>query len=377
MAEVLEKRRVRRLQRHLWWLLSLLVSLLFAFGTLHSWLGASRHEVSDTVTGTPALDPQDVDKVVAEQWGSPDAVTRIPTGVLLLSMEFVNAYNVKMTGMVWQRFGPGFPADVTHGVMMPEADNPRALTPAFSFDDREYHIEVWAFSATFRQHMDYKNYPLDHQDVWIRMRPADLTRPAQLVPDFEAFPKWVPERLAGLDPGLVFGSWEPDYTAFSFDHREFGLKHNRAAYQAADLYFNVGINRSLVGPLIGRIVPVLLLALLMFLSLFVITTDPDRRNISGFTAFAIIGFAVSTVLVIAVNDNAARAETGSAGISYIEFWYFTLYAMTLLVAFNATMLITGGLRKLVAWRENMLPKLVFWPIFTGLMYVATLAFLGP
>ncbi|WP_147287937.1 hypothetical protein [Nocardia pseudobrasiliensis] len=378
MADVGETPAMRRLHRHMWWMLSLLVSVLLAAGTVHSWFKADEPDISSAVIGSVATSPEEVDRAVAEQWKPGEAHYRIPTGVLMLSLEFVNPYAVKATGMIWQRIDPALPPDVVHGVLLPEGDNPRTVTPAFNFDDRGTRIEVWTFNGTFRQQFDYRDYPLDRQDVWLRMRSADLHRPVQLVPDFEAFPKpWETAKLAGLDPGLVLGSWHADYTVFSFEHREFGLQHNRAAYQAADLYFNLGIDRSLVGPLIGRIVPVLLLALLMFLSLFVITTDPDRRTISGFTAFAIIGFSVSTVLVVAVNDNAARTETGSAGISYIEFWYFSLYMMTLLVAFNATMLLTGGLRKIVMWRENLFPKLVFWPLFCGLMYIATLAFLGP
>ncbi|MEG8182522.1 hypothetical protein GZH49_29050 [Nocardia terpenica] len=366
-----------RLRHVLLWVVSLGLSLLFTAGIVVEWHGAGRHDVADTVVGTVVTREREVDPVVAQYFPDGNPVVRIPTGVMLNSIEFVNAYNVKVAGYLWQRRIPRLPDDVGHGVIFPEAEEQRAAAkPTTVFKVFNYTIESYAFNVTLRQTFDYRNYPLDHQDVWLRMRSADVQNPIQLVPDFLGYPAWRPDRLQGLDPSFVLGDWQPDYTAFSMLHRDSGLSANIAGFRGADLYFNLGVDRNLAGPLIGRIVPVLLLALLLFLSLFVITTDPDRRTISGFTAFAIIGFAVSTVLVVAVNDNAARTETGSTGIAYIECWYFALYLLTLLVALNATLLITGGLRRLVTWRENLLPKLLFWPLFTGVMYVAALGFLG-
>ncbi|QIS12551.1 hypothetical protein [Nocardia arthritidis] len=370
------RRRTRKQVRPLWlWLASAAISLCFTAITVHTWIDAADHSTPITSRGVTVPNAAAANRVIAKRFAARRPVYLIPTGVLLHSIEFVNSNNVKVTGHIWQRIPPSLPDEVARGVMLPEADDTHPLKPAFDFTEGADHIIGWSFTATLRQQFDYRDYPLDHQDVWLRMRPDDLAHPVQLIPDFKAYPPWNPTAMHGLDPGLLFGEWQPHYTTFSLEHLEYGLS-DQLAMQADELYFNVGVSRGLLGPTIGRIVPVVLLAILMFLSLFVITTDPDRRLVSGFTAFAIIGFAVTTVLVVAVNDNGARTETGSAGIAYIEFWYFTLYLMTLLVAVNATLLVAGGLRGLIAWRENLLPKLLFWPLFTGVMLAATIGCLG-
>ncbi|MFI6168020.1 hypothetical protein ACIBCN_14660 [Nocardia sp. NPDC051052] len=331
--------------------------------------------MTDSPVGAVVHNDDEVNRTVAERFPSDTTVYRLPTGVMLNSIEFNNAYTVKVSGYVWQVIPPGLPDNVTHGVVFPEAEDQMAAAKrATGFTVPYGRVDVFPFTARIRQQFDYRNYPLDHQNVWLRMRSADPSQPVQLVPDFKAIPSHLSksDEFVGLTRTIVLGDWTPSYTAFSLFHEANEYSGNDSGFQAAELYFNVGIERNITGPLIGRIVPVVLLALLLFLSLFVITTDPDRRTISGFTAFAIIGFSVSTVLVVAVNDNAVRAETGSTGIAYIECWYFALYLMTLLIAVNATLLITGAQRRIVTWHENLLPKLLFWPLFTGVMCASAL-----
>ncbi|QIS02976.1 hypothetical protein F5X71_12215 [Nocardia brasiliensis] len=358
------------------WLAAITVSLLLAAGTVYSWTHAAHKHAPVAEVGTTVSSYAEAEEVVRPHLPQDGHVPRISTGVLVNSLQFVNAHNIKATGHIWQHIPQDFPAEIEIGVQLLEAEDPHSPKKVFEYPLGEWRVVVWSFSTVIRQQFDYEDYPLDHQDIWLRMRPVDMIHQVQLVPAFESFPPWNPYALNGLDPGLVFGDWEPEYTVWSLNHQAYSMLSHPGLANTAELYFNVGVSRGLLGPLLGRIVPVLLLAVLMFLSLFVITTDPDRRPISGFTAFAIITFSVSTVLVVAVNDNAARTEVGSSGISYIEYWYFTLYVMTLLVALNAILLLHGALGKALTWRDNLLPKVAFWPLFTAIMFTATVGYLG-
>ncbi|MBF6127445.1 hypothetical protein [Nocardia brasiliensis] len=358
------------------WLAATAVSLLLAAGTVYSWTHAASKHAPVAEIGTTVSTYAEAEAAVRPNLPQDRHVPRLSTGVLLNSLQFVNAHNVKVVGHIWQHVPSDFPAEIEIGVQLLEAEDPHSPKKVFEYPLGDWRVVVWSFSTVIRQQFHYQDYPLDHQDIWLRMRPVDMIHPVQLVPSFESFPPWDPHALNGLDPGLVFGDWEPEYTVWSLNHQAYSMLTHPGLANTDELYFNVGVTRGLLGPLLGRIVPVLLLAVLMFLSLFVITTDPDRRPISGFTAFAIITFSVSTVLVVAVNDNAARTEVGSAGISYIEYWYFTLYVMTLLVALNATLLLHGTFGKALAWRDNLLPKVLFWPLFTAIMFAATVGYLG-
>ncbi|AFU00537.1 hypothetical protein O3I_012880 [Nocardia brasiliensis ATCC 700358] len=358
------------------WLAATAVSLLLAAGTVYSWTHAASKHAPVAEIGTTVSSYAEAEAAVRPNLPQDRHVPRLSTGVLVNSLQFVNAHNVKAVGHIWQHIPADFPAEIEIGVQLLEAEDPHSPKKVFEYPLGDWRVVVWSFSTVIRQQFHYQDYPLDHQDIWLRMRPVDMIHQVQLVPSFESFPPWDPHALNGLDPGLVFGDWEPEYTVWSLNHQAYSMLTHPGLANTDELYFNVGVTRGLLGPLLGRIVPVLLLAVLMFLSLFVITTDPDRRPISGFTAFAIITFSVSTVLVVAVNDNAARTEVGSAGISYIEYWYFTLYVMTLLVALNATLLLHGTFGKALAWRDNLLPKVLFWPLFTAIMFAATVGYLG-
>ncbi|MEV6767985.1 hypothetical protein AB0N05_05055 [Nocardia sp. NPDC051030] len=354
------------------WTGSAVLTVLFTLTTICWWMHAeSEHSRAASAPGEVVRDPGQVNRVLGAQDSGGPVDYRIPTGVLVRTAEFLNSNDVKIRGRVWQRFGPDLPADMGRGIRFPEASGSVDLGEMTLNRIGDDDIATWSFNVTVRQPFDYRNFPLDLQDIWLRMSSSDLKYSVVLVPDFEEYPPWQGGELYGLDPGIVLPGWRLTSTEFSIKHTNYALKSHRVSTDAAELYFNTGIARELEGPLIGRMIPVVLLALLMFLSLFVITTDPDRRNLSGFTAFAIIGFAVSTVLVVAVNDNATRAEIGSSQIAYIEFWYFALYVMTLLVALNATLLLTNGLRGIVHWRGNLLPKLLFWPLFTGVLCLST------
>lgn len=371
--------RVRRLSgksvRHGWlWAVSAILSLAFVLATVGSWASAWSDRNLLAGIGTTVTKPAEVDQMIARDVG-PWTLYRIPTGVDIQSFEFSGTNNVTMSGLVWQKISKDLPAEVKRGVLFPEADQSPTAAPDYTFTLGHTELIGWRFRAKLRQRFEYNKYPLDRQDVWLRMRSADFVHPVQLVPDFATYPQWKLDNLSGLRPELVNGAWHPYYTAFSMKRIDYGIK-GVPAIQGAEMYFNIGVSRGLVGPLVGRLIPVLLLAGLLFLTLYVTTMDLDRRVLSGFTAFAIIGFAVSTTLCVATYDNGVRNETGVAGLMYIEFWYFCLYFMTLLVVLNAACLVSNKFGRALTWRENLLPRLAFWPIFTGIMFLSAFAYLG-
>ncbi|MCC5898727.1 MAG: hypothetical protein JJU32_12540 [Phormidium sp. BM_Day4_Bin.17] len=62
----------------------------------------------------------------------------------------------------------------------------------------------------------------------------------------------------------------------------------------------------------------------------------------------------------------------TGGIIYIEYFYFVLYIMILVVVFNAIMVAKGSENALLKYNNNILPKLIYWPLLLSLQIIVTL-----
>ena len=183
------------------------------------------------VVGAPITSQADVDAFVAANIDPAMFATRpvyyVPTGVLVQSIEFLNANNVEVSGYVWQRYGPDVPADIARGFVLPES-----VAEAYDAEEVYRFPEVdgsevigWYFSATLRQPFDYRRYPFDRQDVWLRLWHRDFGREIVLTPDLGAYTTLDPAQLPGLEEQFVYGGWDPVFSGFSY-----ALNHYNATF---------------------------------------------------------------------------------------------------------------------------------------------------
>ncbi|MFG1998360.1 hypothetical protein ACGFNU_04345 [Spirillospora sp. NPDC048911] len=303
--------------------------------------------------------------------------TKVPTGIFIQAVEFNGASNVKVSGYVWQRI----PRDlrVKPGVVFPEAGDSYAATEklVYEHDEGDHKLMGWYFNTEFRQLFDYGSYPLDKQNVWLRMWGMDFQQRVVLTPDFAGYPPWKIRDMTALDSKMVYGEWNPDFTAYSYLNNpystNFGFtKPTGISNNTPELYFNLGLKRDPRGPLYGPLIRWLFIALIVFSAMFLITVDEERREIVGFTTFQVMSFAVGMLLVIVFDQNAIREATDAKGVVYLEYFSYALYLMILMVGLNA-MLLTAKIRiRALTWGGNLLPKLVYWPGYLGLVLAATL-----
>ncbi len=127
----------------------------------------------------------------------------VPTGVFVLSFDFVKASEANLTGYVWQRHRlDQLAADdepVTHGKIRAGVLFPEQVDSSSTHLEESYRREQtnaagerevvigWYFDVTVRQHFDYAKYPLDRHDLWLRLWPKDFDEDVVLVPDLAAY----------------------------------------------------------------------------------------------------------------------------------------------------------------------------------------------
>ncbi|MER7110975.1 hypothetical protein [Streptomyces sp. NPDC000229] len=362
---------IRRLARRRLWLASTWVSVVLLAGTGLVWYGTVA-DTSDALTrGSRVADDRQSDAYLSRHPPAP----RVPTGVFIQALRFTGAYDVEVSGYVWQRYGKSLPNDLERGIVFPEADESYEPEKVYEIHRDGEQVIGWYFHVTLRQVFDYRTYPLDEQNVWLRMWHPDFAQRVVLVPDWAGYPPWRPHAAYGLDSGFVPGNWAVKATAFSYDvppySASFGQERRFRTQTYPELYFNMHMAREFVSPLFGRIIPLTFIAVLVFASLFVTTKNTTRFPLSGFDGLTVVEFAAAILLVLTVDHNTARSETGSHGIAYVDYLYFCLYFMIIAVVWNSLLLSRGPRIGVVEWRDNLAPKLLYWPVLALVVFAVT------
>lgn len=359
---------IRRLRAQRLWLASAWTSAVLLTGTGLIWYGAIADASYTLTRGTTVTTGRQTDVYLARHLPPRASPIRIPTGVFIQALRFTGPYDVEVSGYVWQRYDDSLPAGLQRGVVLPEADESYEPKQVYEIRRDGEQVLGWYFNVTLRQSFDYRTYPLDEQDVWLRLWHPDFQHRAVLVPDWAAYPPWRPHAAHGLDAGFVPGNWSVKATAFSYDvppySANFGQGRQYRHEPYPELYFNMHMAREFVSPLFGRIIPLAFIAVLVFASLFVTTKNTSRFPLAGFAGLAVVEFAAAILLVLIVDHNSARSQTGSHGITYIDYVYFSLYLMIITVVWNSLLLSRGPHLSFVQWRDNLAPKLLYWPVLS-------------
>jgi hypothetical protein len=353
------------------WSVALLIALAFAWGSI---AGSERQ---NRWRGTPVISAAESDAYLAGHLPAGIDTIRIPTGVLVQSMEFLNGDNVQITGYVWQRYGPGIPEDFVRGVVLVEG-----IKEAYDAKEVYRYVEDgvetvgWYFAATLRQAFSYAEFPFDEQDVWIRFWARDFAHDVVLAPDFSSYGTMHPGSLPGVETEFVYSGWSPVYSGFSFDEHpfdtSFGIGDAGEYAPTPELYFNLILDRNIVGPMFEHLVFAVAVAVLLFGLLALTTDDENLKGRFGLSTAGVLGSASGLLFAVILKHNQLRGVVGSPGISYIEFIPILLYGAIVVVVLNAILLASPWKPKFIAHRNNLLPVLAYWPVLLGLLLVLTL-----
>src|SRR5262249_27029669 len=142
------------------------------------------------------------------------------------------------------------------GVVLPEAER-ATFREVYRTHQADEEVIGWSFRATLREQFDYDRYPLDRQQVWLRMWHVAFERDAYLQPDLSAFPSADPGALPGIAPTFVPETGQVQESSFSYRltrySTNFGIRDYDATAPQPELYYTIGLRRSLLRPLIARL----------------------------------------------------------------------------------------------------------------------------
>jgi len=382
------------------WLASGAVSVAFSLGICVLWYNVYNSASFSDTTGESITTFQElgelqthynhVAKVMHEQ-----APLYIPTGVFVQSVKFVGANEVVVTGYVWQKQALDKSANselemtvpagstIAHsdalGFVIPEAEESQIRFTSNDVDYESTYAGIkttgWYFKATLRQDFNYSRYPLDKEMVWLRLQQNDSKRNIVLVPDLEAYSLRYSSALPGLEKeGFVLPGWNIDGTYFSLKqanfNTNFGIENFVGKQGYPELYFNIMISREFFSPFISNTFQVMMIFVILFLVAICSTVKGDSDRF-GFNAFTVLSIATALLFAAMLWHSSLRDQLSVSGIGYFESFYFVSYVMIVMVCINAVLLSSRINIPLIERHENLTPRLLFWPLVTGSLFVVT------
>ena len=104
------------------------------------------------------------------------------------------------------------------------------------------------------------------------------------------------------------------------------------------------------------------------------TREKDRQLINGFKTTDVLRGAATLLFPIMFAQISLRNSNASDGIMYMEYFYFIIYALILLVVANV-LVFTHSNDGIVHHDDNVMPKMLYWPMVTGAFFIVSLLLL--
>jgi hypothetical protein len=296
----------------------------------------------------------------------------VPTGVLVQALYFPNPTSVTVNGYIWQRYDSSLPDDLIQGFTLPQTIGEEIIIEEVLVEEQgDEEVVIWYIGLTLRQSFDTLQFPFDRRDITLRIAPADLSRNIILTPDLDSYSLIAPRLLPGVDSGVAINNWSLEASNFSYQTpaytTSFGLRSRSAFRNMPELTFTIHSRRNFLGPFIANLLPGLVAAGMMFAFL-----PRDRKPDEREEIVTTLNYSAALFFVIAVSHAALRDNIAAVGLTYMEHLYILLYISIVVVAANTFLLVKRPDLALVQYRSNLIPRLFYWPVITGMLLISTL-----
>lgn len=301
-----------------------------------------------------------------------ESIRSIPTGILIQTVNFTSAYSFSVSGYVWQKYTSLDDTSVL-GVEFPENED---VDIEQAYDEQaapgEY-VRGWSFSADIRQPFGYRLYPLDKEEIWIRMQPKGLNQQVMLEPDFMSYRK-TNGTFFGIDQSLVLPQWKILGTNFSYAKNTSSSSFGRGEFhnqgEQPELYFSIHVRRNIFDAFISQFIPLLVIILMLF-SILWVGRKKDDPGLLGFNALSGASGCSAVFFIVIYNHISIRNQLGAPGVVYMEFYFFVTYLAILYVSLNSIMVAMDHKTRFINHEDNLISRLIYWPMVTGILFVST------
>lgn len=377
-----------------WWWLSAAISALLIIVLISMWVEMNKYDIEPT----QLVNKQAVNDHLKSNWENQlsksafqiEPTIKIKTGVFIQSLQFFNSTDVHLTGYIWQRYKDGEHDDIKPsssevGFILPEQVNAGDdIEPREVYRIREGDGEVigWYFEATLRQPFEYVDYPFDHKTVWVRMWHKEFSRNIVLVPDFDAYKSTGVDDIFGIEKSIVLGTWVRqntffDYKLSSYD-TNFGIADYIGQENFSELHYNIVLKRKFENAFIIYLLPLFLVATLLFSALLTVSNNDKLSERLGFNVSGFIGACSALFFVVMLAHIQLREQFPGSETVYIEYFYILMYGLLVAATANTYLFSinsSGRWLNIIHYQDNLITKVAYWPVVLSCLIMITCMFL--
>ncbi len=300
---------------------------------------------------------------------------KVPTGVFIESYELAS-FESSLIGKLWMKYPRDLYEAAPPAFYFPEVSalEPRGLTSQLisEVEYEDYILVTWKFRVTLEQDFSYRQFPFEQNDIQFLMLYPDLSKHILLVPDLDSYDILDPSTKPGLNQDIKAPSSETISSYFSFKEMDykttFGIDSSVQSFPA--LSFDIGVKRVYLSPFIANIIPITIVALIMFIVLYISSNKVDER--SGMNTMNVVQSSAGFLFILVLAHVNERNRIETPEIAYIEMFYFSMYVFITLELIALAMLFKGVRWKLFQYQDNLVLKLLFWPVLLAIWFGATL-----
>jgi len=290
----------------------------------------------------------------------------IPTGILIDTIRFDSPNDIGASGYVWQKYRLGKHDHIPRGIIFAQSDN-REIVELMRSRKLDWEVVCWRFNITIRSRINYSGYPIDHGLIRIKLLHRGLNESVILVPDLSSYTLATPSLLPQLDEGTFLPGWTLERSYFELEKQNRNIRYGVIDTISKDnlpaLLLRIQIQRNFINAFISNLTPLILVSLLLFTILCIAKSILIGRFIATCVAmFLVIVFShIDTRKAIAIQD-----------VFYLEYFYFLFYALLFFVVLNAIKIRAAKPGSFFSYRDNLISKLLYWPLLSGILYIVTL-----
>jgi hypothetical protein len=364
------------------WRMAIVVSLVFVGNIVLMWhlnltTDFSRLDddleriVNETILDKyVAKNDEELHKIVDSRY------SKVPTGVFIESYE-LSSFEASLIGKLWMKYPKDLYTIAPPGFYFPDVSAREArglVSDQLSEVDYGDHVLVtWRFRVTLEQDFSYRQFPFEENDIRVRILYPDFSKNVLLVPDLDSYDILNPSVRPGLNPDILVPSSETISSFFTLSATDFKstFGSDRMVKGHPVLSFNMVAKRNYLNPFIANIIPILIVALIMFIVLYVASNDENSR--AGLTTMNVIQSSAGFLFILLLAHVNERNRIETPEITYIELFYFSMYLYITMQTVALATMFRGVDWKLFRYEDNLILKLLFWPVLLGIWFAFTLA----
>ncbi len=298
----------------------------------------------------------------------------IPTGIFIESASLNNIGELAVTGYIWQKYRLGEQDTVPRGFTISGASSLTAQE-SYSIKENGFEIVRWHIRCAVPQVIDHSKYPLEQDRLSLRILHQDLNHNVFLVPDLAAYNFINSTALPGFRKGLSIPGWKICRSFFELrentDNTNFGLERPLDKDRFPSFCFSFEIQRNFTDAFISNLTALIIVTILLFTLLMLTSKDAQRVTFMQIGSGRILNICASMFLVIAFSHVSIRRTIVVEQVFYLEYFFFLTYVTILMISINSVLYSLNANVPLIRYRENLIPRLCFWPCLFALLFLIT------